>query len=58
MRSLTATVRLHIIWSSIVRLTTHAVTFTEEEKKRFEDVTKAREFRLALEQDMNVSGVI
>ena len=50
--------RLHIIWSSIVRLTTHAVTFTEEEKKRFEDVTKAREFRLALEQDMNVSGVI
>ena len=32
------------------------MTFTEEEKKGFEaDTKKAREFRLALEQDMNVS---
>ena len=32
------------------------MTFTDEEKKGFEaDTKKAREFRLALEQDMNVS---
>ena len=30
------------------------MTFTEEEKKGFQDREKAREFRIALEQDMNV----
>ena len=40
------------------RLTIRIVTFTEEEKKRFQDREKAREFRIALEQDMNVSALL
>ena len=42
-------------YSLKMRLTVCEVTFTEEEKKSFEDREKAREFRAALEQDMNVS---
>ena len=40
------------------RLNIGIVTFTEEEKKRFQDREKAREFRIALEQDMNVSALL
>ena len=34
------------------------MTFTDEEKKRFQDPAKAKEFRLALEQELNVSATV
>lgn len=35
---------------------TTTVTFTDAEKKRFEDPVQARELRLALEHNMNVNS--